>query len=156
MSAGADVTYQLRQVLHVELDAIVPGFHWNGWFSGRLRGGGAPRHLLSDGELDRQLFGQSNLTLDVFGLVGLQPLHRALLRSPRHGRELAVEVQPHRPFGTQARGRGRDICPHRVPKSLQRHSVHKQFLSLSAVSVPHPPPSTLEQIFSGSGEVSPA
>lgn len=134
-----DAAYQLRQVLHVELDAIIPGFRQNRWFSGRLWGGGAPRHLLSVRELDRQPFGQSDLTLDVFSLVGLQPLYRALLWPPRHRRELAVEVQPHRPFGPQARGRDRDISPHSAPKSLQRHFVHKQFLSLSTVSVPHSP-----------------
>lgn len=156
MSPVTDVADQIGQVLHVELDTLCPGFGWRGWLPGGLQGAdGAPRRLLSIWGSNRQLFGQSHLALDVFSLVSLQPLHRALLRSPRRRWKLAVEVQPHWPFGPQARGRGRDIRPRRAPKSLRGHFVHERFLSLSAVSVPHSPASTLEQIFSDSGGIIP-
>lgn len=149
LSPVADVTDQIGQVLHVQLDALLPGLRRCGRLPSGLQGAdGAPHRLLSICGSDRQLFRQSHLALDIFCLVSLQPLHRALLWSSRGRWKLALEVQPHWPFGPQAGGCGGDIRPCRAPMSLQGHFVHKWFLSLSAVSVPHSSGSTLTQIFS--------
>lgn len=100
LSPVTDVTDQIGQVLHVELDVVLLGFRRRGWLPGGLQGAdGTPRRLLSIWGSDWQLFGQSHLTLDIFSLVSLQPLHRALLWPPRRRWKLAVEVQPHWPFG---------------------------------------------------------
>lgn len=115
-------------MLQIELDPLRLCFRLGRVLPGgpQSRGGGHQRFPRVR-RPDRQLLGQSHLTLNIFRFVRLQPLHRALLRPVCRRRELPVEVGPQRHFGAQARGgsgRGRPLLlPHRLLESLQRHFV---------------------------------
>ena len=117
---------QVAQVLQVELDSLwlCLGLQLPGGAQSRA---GVQQRLPLLGRPHRLLFGKSHLTLDIFSLVCLQPLHRTLLRSACCCPQLPVEVWSHRTLGPQAWWRGSHRSPRRLPRrvleSLQRHFV---------------------------------
>lgn len=101
------ITDQISQVLYVEPDPLRLCFRWGCRLPGGLQSSGRVRQrFVGVRRPDRQLFRESHLTLDIFSLVCLQPLHRTLFWSACRCPDLPGEVRPQWAFWSQAWRRG--------------------------------------------------